>query len=50
MAEKTDKVPNNVYTVLLMAAGVALLGACIFVWMRSTELTGSGNPFAILGK
>lgn len=41
---KNDSVPNNIYTVLTLAALLALLAGVIFVAMRSNELFGTWNP------
>lgn len=38
---------SNVYTVLAVVAALALLAAVVFVWVRSTELTGNSNPFFV---
>lgn len=41
--------PPDIYTVLVMVAAVALLIAVVFVATKNMALTGSGNPFAVLG-
>jgi len=38
---------SNVYTVLLLAAFLSLVGACVFVAMKTTEMTGEANPFTV---
>ncbi|MEM9754267.1 MAG: hypothetical protein AAF916_12920 [Planctomycetota bacterium] len=37
---------NNVYTVLVFSAFLALVFGVFFVWTRLHSLTGSWNPFA----
>ena len=39
---------NNVYTSLLACALVGLLVAIVYVWMKSSAMTGTMNPFAII--
>jgi len=39
--------PNNIYTVLILIALLALLGAIGFVWYRSATLFQSGNPLNV---
>lgn len=38
--------PSNVYSVLLVAATIVVLGATIYLAIRSNELFGSWNPFS----
>jgi len=37
---------NNVYTVLAMLAGIAVISATIFLAVRSQQLFGTWNPFS----
>ncbi len=38
---------SNIYTVLALIAFLALACAIGYVWYRSSDLFGSGNPFKI---
>lgn len=38
---------SNVYTVLALIALLALIAAVGFLWVKSEELFGKGNPFEI---
>lgn len=40
--------PPNVYTVLMVVAFVALLAGVVTLWIANTQMTGQGNPFAIV--
>ena len=44
-----NKPRNNVYTVLVGAALIALIFGVVYIWMRNKELTGNANPFAAAG-
>lgn len=39
------KAPSNVYTVLLMLATALVVGATVYLAVRSQELFGSWSPF-----
>lgn len=50
MAERRRNKPrNNVYTVLVVIAFLALAFGATYVWLEVTELTGESNPFQSLG-
>lgn len=36
---------NNIYTVLVFSAFLALVAGVVFVWSELNQLTGSWNPF-----
>ena len=36
---------NNVYTILLMIAAMLVVGATVYLAVRSQQLFGSWNPF-----
>lgn len=46
MAESSSP-SNNIYTVLVFIAFLAVLAGVIYVWYRSYQLTGTLNPFTI---
>ena len=49
MASKGSLAPrNNVYTALSLVAMLALLIGVGYIAYKNTQLTGQGNPFAIL--
>jgi hypothetical protein len=37
---------NNVYTILLMIASLLVVGATVYLAVRSQQLFGSWNPFS----
>ncbi len=39
---------SNVYTVLAVIAALVLLAGCIFVAVKSADVTGQGNPFTLV--
>ena len=50
MAERRKSKPrNNVYTVLVAVAFLALVFGIVFVWLQTTALSGETNPFESLG-
>lgn len=40
----SNSVPNNIYTVLVLVAMIALIAGIAFVVVRSNELFGTWNP------
>ena len=41
-----DRAENNVYTILLMIASLLVVGATVYLAVRSQQLFGSWNPFS----
>jgi hypothetical protein len=46
MAKAVRPVPSNIYTILLFIALVALIAGVGYTWYRSSQITGTANPFA----
>ena len=46
MAERAPS--SNVYTALALVALVTLITGVVYVWMRSTDLFNTGNPFEVV--
>ena len=42
--------PNNIYTVLMVVAAVALLIGVIFLWRYSSKLYDTKQPFQVVDK
>lgn len=50
MGERRRTKPrNNVYTVLVAVAALALIFGAAYVWLQIAEMTGETNPFEPLG-
>jgi len=41
----SDQPENNVYTILLMIAALQVVGATVYLAVRSQQLFGTWNPF-----
>lgn len=50
MKHPSGPAPSNIYTVLAAVAFAVLLIGVGFVWYRSSQLFGSGNPFTVMPK
>lgn len=48
MAAGSRSVGSNIYTVLTFISLMSLIAGIAFVWVRSSQLFGSSNPFQLL--